>query len=362
MIMLAKNIETAGARKQAGNEPKRDAASFPRPNPTVYVLDKAGRIIDTNELVSPLIGLPLDSLIGRKIAEFMDPAMAFKTRECFRLGGGSYMPSIEGTLRDRSGRLVSVRGEAVPIVEDDGLLAGMVIRFERRLIKLAPKGGADLPGDIEDLLNSLNEPVLEFGPDLELLFQNPAAEKFFGDDAERREAHVSLIEFLDPRDAERVARAAARAIEDGEGFTVPVRLKAAGAELVAARARLRGIEGPGSKRALRMVVLPGNGGDDSAAAGTEASAITDESGNVLHADREFAGLLGFNEPAELRGENIKNVLKKALAEAGETGEVKEAASGRQAARRREGEKGRRLVTVTVIGGVKVFAALAAAGD
>lgn len=129
MISTSRHTINPGAEPAGINPSRCNLSEIKLGQGTVYVLDKNGVIIDTNEVVSPLTGHPPEQLLGRRLGDYLDPEsrhalLAFSERP------DSMDPLIlKALIRDCKGMELPVRGEVFTLQDDLGRSMGFVVRL-----------------------------------------------------------------------------------------------------------------------------------------------------------------------------------------------------------------------------------------
>jgi PAS domain S-box-containing protein len=178
--------------QSAGPVEAAPAHRLPRSNArTVYVLDRNGVIIETNEVIAPLTGVPGEQLAGQKLAEYLDPVASARLAEVFAGTELASSAGIEAMIRCADGRERPVRGRVVAIREDAGGFSGAVVDLERALVWVAPDEGPE-PSDASELLDLISDAVIEVNSEREVLSINRAGRQLFGYGAAECRAGLNL--------------------------------------------------------------------------------------------------------------------------------------------------------------------------
>jgi PAS domain S-box-containing protein len=281
---------------------------------TVYVLDRNGVIIESNEVVAPLTGLSPDELAGRKLASCLDPTAAGKLEAVFAQLETATSAPLEAVVLAGDGRSIPVHGRVIAIREDAGGFYGAVVDLERALVWAVPEEDPG-PSEADELLDLVSDAVMESDDAGRVLSANRAGRLMFGYPGAEWEAGIELDRLfvsLDARaiaelahDRDRTPKAIMCARQDGHRFI--------------ARIRAQRLRGPGLSGRSRLVVTDlsshreiermGRVLEFAAGIGDFCFAILGRDRKVKYADPMFAALFGYDAAEAMSGFPINSCLR-----------------------------------------------------
>jgi len=144
-----------------------------RPDRRVYVLDRQGRIIDTNQIFTSANFRRFENLIGSRFAEQLDPETAAALEPIIADPDASECHSLAGRCGDGEDRN-PVTMTVFSLFGEDGAVVGFVVHLENPAAAETEKAEAEL-----DLFSVIPEAALELDPELRVQRLNRPARELF---------------------------------------------------------------------------------------------------------------------------------------------------------------------------------------
>ena len=164
---------------------------------TVYVLDRCGTIIDTNETVAPLTGYDMDELVGKGLAEYLDERSRASLSDALEARADGNNEDLEAMIKCRDRRERPVRGFMVALRDEDGRLSGLMVYLEPALVWVAPEE-AEAAGQEKDLADLVSDAVIEADKSGRVTGMNRAGRGMLGYGGEDSTTDLSLSMLFDP--------------------------------------------------------------------------------------------------------------------------------------------------------------------
>lgn len=200
MASTSRHTINPGA-KSAGINPSRCNPNEIKLNQsTVYVLDRNGVIIDTNEVMSPLTGHPPEQLLGRRLGDYLDPESRHALLTFCERPDSIDPLILKALIRNCKGMELPVRGEVFTLHDDLGRSMGFVVR----LVPGEPNSDpAVRPSSDESLLELVSEAAFEADLNLKITYINGVVMKLFDYSRHDFEKGLTLAQMFAPEDEDK---------------------------------------------------------------------------------------------------------------------------------------------------------------
>ncbi len=148
----------------------------------LLVTDRQGRIVRTNQAATDLLGVGESDLIGREIRELIDRDSASRETDTFlRLLSTEVLQNRELRFKTKSGALVPALVSSARIVDaEDNVQELIVLARNISQLRAMEKGLRESEGRYRALFERVQDAVVTFGLDGQVIDINPAGEELFG--------------------------------------------------------------------------------------------------------------------------------------------------------------------------------------
>jgi PAS domain S-box-containing protein len=284
--------------------------------PTVYVLDRGGLILETNEVVEPLTGYGSDELVGQRLSDYLDPLARTNLEAIVREQSLDEVSDFEAMIICRDGRERPVRGQMAGLHDEDGRFSGLVLRLERALVWLAPQDERPRP-DYEELVDLVSDAVMELSREQDIISLNLAGRKMFGYTPLECKSGLILDLLFDPLASDQPFSSMLEA--SPEKFPLIAVCRRKDGRSFVGRISVQGILVHGREGGWRLIIQELASHRDlarwarglyyAAGLGRFSFALLDREGRLLLADPLLAGLFGYGSGEEMTGFPLENLIR-----------------------------------------------------
>ncbi|MFO8056817.1 MAG: PAS domain-containing protein [bacterium] len=294
------------------------AAGFREETSAVYVLDRDGAIIDTNEALIGLTGMPVEELTGRHLADFLDGPARQALRTMIRDEDPSGLHAFEGALINSRGEKLAIRAMVHPLFDEKAKAMGFVVHVQEK----RPDANQENPEprlSRDNLFSLISDAVIECDGNLRVTYLNHSGMRLFGCDGKDKITGRSVLDLIHPDDRKEALRTMEDCVAERVGCRFSARLLRGEGPSFPAELRLCPAAWEDEEKMLRLVVKDLSVKREAErfrklfqtfiGLKPEGVVLVRGDGRIELANQHMANLLGYPGPDHLHGVNINRLVQ-----------------------------------------------------
>ncbi len=289
------------------------AAGFSEESSAVYVLDRSGTIIDTNEALIGFTGIPLEEISGKRLADFLDDAARQVLETMIKDEDPTGVHAFYGAINTDS-KIIKVRALVHPLFDEDGRAMGFVVHMQAKEDGSEPVHSRLSP---EELLPLISDAVIECDHTMRISYANDVGLRIFGCECPEQISGREVTGLIHPDDREKVLQLledcfaenlqphfSARLLRNGKsGFPGEVRVCSSGeGEAKILRMIIKDLSVNKEARRFRKLFQTVIG------LRPEGVVLVEEDGGIELANNELARIFGYVSADHMKGININEII------------------------------------------------------
>ncbi len=301
-------------------EPKASclkAAGFSEDVSAVYVLDRSGIIIDTNEALLGFTGIPLEDLTGKPLVDLLDGPARQALENMIRDEDPTGVHAFEGAVKTEGTGNISIRALVHPLFDENEKAMGFVVHMQK---KNRAAGNKAVPRKLspEELLPLISDAVIECDHTLRISYANEVGLGIFGCDSLEMIHGLPVADLVHADDREKLMHIIEDCFAENRKPLFSARLLRNDGRSFPAEIRGYSSDESGEK-VLRMVIKDLSVKKEAGrfrrlfqtviGLRTEGVVLVSDDGEVELANKELARIFGYIGPEEMKGTNINQLIE-----------------------------------------------------
>jgi len=300
-------------------EPKASclkAAGFSEDVSAVYVLDRSGAIIDTNEALVGFTGIPLEELNGKPLIKLLDDAARQALENMIRDEDPTGVHAFEGAIRGKGPGNINIRALVHPLFDEHGKAMGFVVHMQEKNGASA-NNAAPRKLSPDELLPLISDAVIECDHTLRISYANEVGLGIFGCDSLEMVHALPLTELVHADDREKLMHIIEDCFADDRKPHFSARLLRNDGRSFPAEIRVYST-GESGEKVLRMVIKDLSVKKEAGrfrrlfqtviGLRPEGMVLVGDDGQVELANEELARIFGYLSSDDMKGININRLI------------------------------------------------------